>query len=99
MDDNFKKFLYSAAGYANAAADKMKEKVEEFVEQGKMTEKEGRKTMDEFFEDFDTKKDQYEEKIKGWVENTFQKFDFPTRKEVNDLKERIADLEAKLKNQ
>lgn len=96
MEDLFKKVLYSGVGLVTGTIEKMQSKVNELVEEGKMTENEGRKVVDDLLEDMDNKKEEYEGKVRGLLESVLEKFDFPTRKEVEELESKIALLEAKL---
>lgn len=96
MEDMFKKFLYSGVGMVTSTVEKVQTTVNRLVDEGKISENEGRKVIDDLLEDMDTKKEEYEGKARGLMENLLAKFDFPTRKEVEALEQKIADLEAKL---
>ncbi len=96
MEDLFKKFLYSGVGIVTGTLEKVQNKVNELVEDGKISETEGKKVIDDLLEDVDHKKGEYEEKIRGLMENVLSKFDFPTRKEVEALENKIDELEAQL---
>lgn len=96
MEDTFKKFLYTGVGMVTSTIEKVQTKVNELVNEGKLTENEGRKVIDDLIEDLDNKKEEYEGKVRGFMEGVLAKFDFPTRKEVSDLEAKIAELEAKL---
>ena len=47
-------------------------------------------------EDIDQKKDEYEGKVRDLVENVLAKFDFPTRREMEELESKIIELENQL---
>ena len=96
MEDTFKKFLYTGVGMVTSTIEKVQSKINELVDEGKLTENEGRKVVDDLLEDLDHKKDDYEGKVRNFMEGVMSKFDLPTRKEVTDLESKIADLEAKL---
>lgn len=98
MEDMFKKFMYSGVGMVTSTVEKVQKTVNRLVEEGKISENEGRKVIDDLLEDMDTKKEEYEGKARGLMENLLAKFDFPTRKEVEALEQKIADLEAQLAN-
>ena len=96
MEDLIKKFLYAGVGVVTTTVDKVQKTINEYVEEGKLSENEGKKVVDDLLKDIESKKDQYEDKLRGMVEKAMSKFDFPTVEEVTDLKARIADLEEKL---
>jgi polyhydroxyalkanoate synthesis regulator phasin len=96
MEDMFKKFLYSGVGMVTSTVEKVQSTVNRLVEEGKISENEGKKVIDDLLEDMDHKKDEYEGKVRGFLENLLAKFDFPTRNEVESLEKKIADLEAQL---
>lgn len=96
MEDLFKKFLYTGVGLVTSTVEKVQKSVNDLVEEGKITESEGKKVVNDLVSDIDTKKNEYEEKLRGMVEDIMSKFDFPTSKEVKDLRGRIAELESEL---
>lgn len=96
MEELFKKFLHSGVGLVTATVETVQQRVNELVERGKITEEEGKKVVDDLLEDIDSKKDEYEGKVRGLVENVLAKFDFPTRREVEELEAKIVRLEALL---
>ena len=59
----------------------------------KMREK---KIVDDFFENTETKKEEFERKLKEAAENLMDKISLPTKTEFDELKQKVADLEAKL---
>ena len=99
MEDLFKKFINTSIGFATSTLENVKKTINEFVEQGKLTEQEGMRVMKDLKEDMDKKKGMFEEKVKTNTEKIMSKFDFATRKDIEALKARITDLEAKLAEQ
>jgi polyhydroxyalkanoate synthesis regulator phasin len=96
MEDLFKKFLYTGVGIVSSTAEKVQKTVNELVEKGKLTEEEGKKMLDEFVSDAESKKNEFEGKVKDLVDKALGKLDLSTREEVEHLNARIADLEEKL---
>lgn len=96
MEELFKKFLYTGVGLVTTTVESVQKQVNTLVEEGKITETEGKKVVDDLLEDVDQKKDEYEGKVRGLVENILAKFDFPTRNEVESLEAKVTELEAKL---
>jgi len=94
-----KNFVYAGVGLAALTTDKVKETVEDLVEKGKISDTEGKKIIEDFFKSTETKKDDFESKMKSLGDNISSKFDFLKKNddEVEALKKRIEELEAKLK--
>ena len=94
-----KNFVYAGVGLAALTSDKVRETVEDLVEKGKMFDTEGKKIIEDFFKSTESKKDDFESKMKSLGDNISSKFDFLKKEddEVNTLKRRIEELEAKLK--
>jgi polyhydroxyalkanoate synthesis regulator phasin len=93
-----KNFVYAGVGLAALTTDKVKETVEDLVEKGKISDTEGKKIIEEFFRSTESKKDDFESKMKSIGDNISSKFDFLKKEddEVEALKKRIEELEAKL---
>ncbi len=79
------------------SANEGKKVVDELVKKGKISTEEGKKMVDDFLKNAGTKKSEVEAQVKSILERILSSFDFATKKEVNDLKKRVALLEAKLK--
>ena len=94
-----KNFVYAGVGLAALTSDKVKETVEDLVEKGKISDTEGKKIIEDFFKSTESKKDDFESKMKSLGDNISSKFDFLKKEddEVNALRRRIEDLEAQLK--
>lgn len=93
-----KNFIYAGVGLASLTADKVKETVEDLVEKGKISDTEGKKIIDDFFKSTESTKDEFETKLKKLGDNISTSFDFlkSDNSEVESLKKRIEELEAKL---
>ena len=71
-----KNFVYAGVGLAALTTDKVKETVEDLVEKGKISDTEGKKIIEDFFKSTETKKDDFESKMKSLGDNISSKFDF-----------------------
>ena len=94
-----KNFIYAGVGLATTTTEKAKETINDLVEKGKISDTEGKKIIEEFFKSTESKKDDFESKMKSLGDNISSKFDFLKKEddEVATLKNRIEELEAKLK--
>ena len=96
MDDLFKKFLYTSVGLASLTAEKLQETVDDLVGRGKLSEKEGKKILDDFFSNTDAKKEEFEAKLREAAESTMERFSLPSKEDVSALQQRIAELEKQI---
>lgn len=96
MEDFFKKFLYTGVGLASLTAEKLQESVDDLVGKGKLSEKEGKKILNDFFDSTEAKKDEFESKLKELADQMMDRFSFASQQDVDALNDRIAELEAKL---
>lgn len=93
MEDAFKKFLYAGVDLVSEASEKFQKSVTELVEKGKISDKEGKKLVDEFFEKTHKAKDELEKNFNSISE----RFGFAKNEEeeLERLKKRVKELEAK----
>ncbi len=96
MDDLFKKFLYTGIGIVSTTAETIQQSVDEWIDKGTISKEEGKKIVEDFMAEAESRKGQVEGKVKGLVEKTMNTLDFPTRSEMEQLNARIAELESKL---
>lgn len=93
MEDFIRKIINSSMGAALLAKDKIKEFIEELVNNGKLTEEEGRRFMDDLKKETNEKRDNMEQEVKGIVERMLERMDIASRTELKKLEKRISDLE------
>lgn len=98
MADLVKNAMYSGVGAVSLAFDKLQSVVDELIEQEKLSNKEGKKLMEEFNESLEDKKGELEGQIKKLTEDLSKKFDFKKKNELGNIKERIERLENEWKH-
>jgi polyhydroxyalkanoate synthesis regulator phasin len=96
MEDLIKKFVYTGVGIASLTAEKLQKSIDKLVDEEKISEKEGKKIVDEFFEKTESKKKDIESQISKITEEVINKFDFSKAKEILDLNKRVKALESKV---
>ncbi|MEL6593792.1 MAG: hypothetical protein AAFQ68_27065 [Bacteroidota bacterium] len=96
MEELFKRFLYTGVGFVAMTAEKLQESIDEMVGDGKLSEEEGKKLVDNFMENAETRKEEFESKLKEAAEGIVEKFSLPTKGEYETLLKRVEELEAKL---
>ncbi len=94
MSDVFKNFLYAGVGLAAMAQEKIEATVDELIEKGKITDLEGKQIIEDFIENSEVKKNEFEDKLKGITEEVVSKFNIGNNSEVEDLRARVEELEA-----
>lgn len=92
MEDQFKKFLYAGIGLAATATEKFESSIDELVKKGKVTDSEAKKLVEEFLEKTNTRKDDFEDKFKNFIE----KLGYTRNADVEELRARVEELEAQL---
>jgi len=93
MFDALRKAVLFGAGLAVMTTEKMKDFAEELVKRGEMSEKEAREALKEWMEKSKQARKDMEEKTEAMVNKVMSRMNFPTRAELDELKERLAKLE------
>jgi polyhydroxyalkanoate synthesis regulator phasin len=99
MFDLVKKSMLAGVGLALKAWDEVEELANEMVEQGKMTEKEGRKFLDELHGRYEDTQKKLEARVEKSVKELLKKADVVTQDELKALKKEIRDLKEMIDNQ
>ena len=97
MEDLFKKFLYTGVGLVTLTADKIQQAVNKLIDDNKISAEEGKKIVDDFIKNTQTKKDEFEAQLKSITERVVHSFDYASSEEVRILRERVDVLEKELK--
>jgi len=98
MENVLKNFIYTAVGFASIAGEKIKKSVDSLVEDEKISTKEGKKIVDDFFKNTNTKRDEMESQFSSLVEKVIKSFNFASKKDIDKLANRITVLEAIVAN-
>lgn len=94
--DELKKLLLTAVGAAAISMEKAEDALKELMEKGSLTVKEGKELQEELRR---RRKDAQASLVeKEDLLHMMNELSFADKREVDDLKERIASLEAKLKD-
>lgn len=94
VESLFKKFFYTGVGIVALTKEKLEKAINELIDQNKITEEEGKKIVDEFMDNAEKKKDEMENEMKDFVDNAISKFSFATKKDIEELLNRIEELES-----
>jgi len=93
-DSLLKKVLYTGIGIASLTKDKLESVVNDLIKNQKISSEEGKKVVDEFLNNLDSKKDELEAQMLDFIEKTSLKLKLTKKSEVDELEKRIADLES-----
>ncbi len=96
MEDLFKKFVYTGVGLVSMTAEKLQKSIDKLVDEEKISEKEGKKIVDDFFKRTESKKKEFEKQMHKVTEDVVKKFDFSKAKEILELNKRVRVLENKV---
>jgi len=93
MFDYIRKMTLAGAGLAIITTEKIQEMMDDLVKKGEMTEKEAREAVNEYVEKSKQAKRDLEEKVEQMITGLLNRMNIPTRKEIEEIKERLARLE------
>ena len=96
MENLFKNLIYTGVGFVALSRKKFEETVQTLVTEEKISGKEGKKLVDEFVKNTETKVSEFEGQMKNIVEKVVKSLSFATTTELDALKNRVAVLEAVL---
>lgn len=91
-----KKVLLTGVGVAALTKDKIEEVANDFIEKGKMTEKEGRAFVDDLVTRSEESRVEFQKQIESRVQKALEKMDLAKKSEVDDLKLEIEKLREEL---
>ena len=96
LEGLFKKFVYTGIGLVSLTKDKLQSTINSLIEDEKISEKEGKKIVDDFFKNTEAKKKELETQLKGAVDKAVTKFNFAQKSDFDKLKDRVKTLEKSL---
>ncbi len=99
MFDMVRKSMLAGVGLALKAWDEVEDMAKEVAEQSKMTEKEGRKFIEELQHRYEDAQKKLEERVEKSVKDLLKKADVVTQDELKGLKKEIRDLKKLISDQ
>jgi polyhydroxyalkanoate synthesis regulator phasin len=97
MFDILRKALLAGVGVTYLTKDKIEEVGKKIAQDAKVSEAEARKFVDELVKKSLEAKGSLEKTVAEKIQTAVHAMNLPTRKDVDELKSKIAELEAKLK--
>lgn len=95
-EELFKKFAEAGSGLLNLAKERFEKIVNSFMEKGNLSGEDGKEMFHNFMDEADKARDNFESRIKEVSDKIRGRLDVVNRREIGELKERIARLEALL---
>ncbi|MEA2116148.1 MAG: hypothetical protein U9P36_12320 [Thermodesulfobacteriota bacterium] len=96
MKELLKSIAYTGIGAAFLTKDKIEELKDDLVEQGKISQDEGKQFVDELVEKTDSIKDSLDLKISKIVEEKIKQLDIVTNDDFADLRRQVEELQVAL---
>ena len=93
MLDIVRKTLLLGIGLAAMTRDKIEEVAKKVAEEDKLSEEEGRKLAEDLLKQSDEARKNLKDQVEKFVDNTLEKLNSPSRKDLQQLEERIEKLE------
>lgn len=94
MTDIIKKTMLTGIGLALKTWDEVESLAKELVDQSKMSEKEGRKFLDELQKKYEESQKKLEARVEKSVKQFLKKMDVVTRDDLKALRREISELKA-----
>lgn len=99
MIDLIKKAMLTGVGLASISIDKIDDIAKELMEQGNLTEQEGRKLVQEMLGYAEKSKQQLEKQVDSYVAKAMSKMDVARKSDLNELRDSILQLQEKIDKQ
>ncbi len=96
MKELLKSIVYTGIGAAFLTKDKIEELKDDLVEQGKISQDEGKQFVDELVKKTDSIKDSLDLKISKIVEEKIKQLDIVTNDDFADLRRQVEELQIAL---
>ena len=98
MKDIIEKSINLGLGIAATTKEKVENLVDEMIAKGQLQKQEKSAAVKEILNKLEKSEAQFKEKTKAVVTETVNNFGFATKKEINNLKATISDLQKKIKS-
>ncbi|MBW1635178.1 MAG: hypothetical protein JRC87_05200 [Deltaproteobacteria bacterium] len=98
MIDLIKKTMFTGIGFAALTKEKIEEIAQEFVDRGKLSEKEGEKIIQEMIDKSEESKEELKKQIDQAVGTTLEKMQLARSSDVDNLRQEINALKKKLED-
>jgi len=98
MIDLIKKTMFTGIGVAALTKEKIEEIAQEFVDRGKLSEKEGEKIIQEMIDKSEESKEELKKQIDQMIGTSIDKMQLARASELEDLRAEVGALKKKLED-
>lgn len=96
MKNIIEKSINLGLGIAATTKEKVESLVDDLIAKGQLEKQEKSKAVKEIMDKIEKSETEFKEKTRAVVNETVNNFGFATKKEINNLKETISDLQKKI---
>lgn len=96
LQERLVNLFYTGLSFVGAASNALQKTVNQLITERRISPEEGRKIVDEFIQQTGTKKEEFESQLVKIQQRIAKNLHFATSEEVEELKQRISQLEEKL---
>jgi polyhydroxyalkanoate synthesis regulator phasin len=96
MIDLIKKAMFTGIGFAALTKDKIEEVAKDFAEQGKMSEQEGKKFVEELLNRSRESQEELTKQVEALVQAGLEKMHLAKASDIEKLREEIAELKKQI---
>lgn len=99
MENLIKKLTYAGLGFVALSSKKAQELATDIAEKTNLSEEEGKKLVEDLQAESEKMRGDLDETIQSVVNKTIKRLNIPDQEDYEQLKNRVSELEAKLKEQ
>lgn len=91
--------MFTGIGFASLTKEKIEEVAQDFIEQGKMSEQEGKKLVDELMNRSKESQEEFSKQVEELVKTGLEKMNVAKTADIEALRQEIAELRQQLHEQ
>ncbi len=95
--NNLEKFFYISIGFFSDASKKLEQNLQKLVQQGKISDIDAKRIINDFKKNFNKYSADINEKFKHITQNTLESLKFAKKEQIEQLNKRLDALEEKIK--
>lgn len=96
MIDLIKKAMFTGIGMLSLSKDKVEEIARDFMDKGKLSEKEGERLVDDLLKKSEESRQELKKQIEEQVQALLEKMDLASKKDLAAIRTEIDDIKSKL---
>lgn len=96
MIDLIKKAMFTGIGMLSLSKDKVEEIARDFMDKGKLSEKEGERLVDDLLKKSEESRQELKKQIEEQVQALLEKMDLASKKDLAAIRTELDDIKSKL---